>query len=84
MCFMLVFYPAPLRCALSHPLWVRAQSAPFVLHCSGGLGPALSHPRPGELHLLTAPAPSKCKAIRGMLGKFADIPHEVEAGSGPR
>jgi hypothetical protein len=35
------------------------------------------HPRPGERHLLTAPAPSK--AIRGVLGKFADLPHEVEA-----
>lgn len=32
---------------------------------------------PGERHLLTAPSPSK--AIRGVLGKFADLPHEVEA-----
>jgi len=36
-----------------------------------------THPRPGERHLLTAPAPSK--AIRGVLEKFADLPHEVEA-----
>src|SRR5713101_6149100 len=36
-----------------------------------------THPRLGQRHLLTAPAPSK--AIRGMLGKFADLPHEVEA-----
>jgi hypothetical protein len=36
-----------------------------------------TQPRPGERHLLTAPAPSK--AIRGVLGKFADLPHEVEA-----
>ena len=36
-----------------------------------------THPRPGQRHLLTAPAPSK--AIRGVLEKFADLPHEVEA-----
>ena len=36
-----------------------------------------THPRPGERHLLTAPAPSK--AIRGVLSKFADLPHEVES-----
>ncbi len=36
-----------------------------------------THPRLGQRHLLTAPAPSK--AVRGMLGKFADLPHEVEA-----
>ena len=36
-----------------------------------------THPRPGQRHLLTAPAPSK--AIRGVLGKFADLPNEVEA-----
>jgi uncharacterized protein len=36
-----------------------------------------THPRPGQRHLLTAPAPSR--AIRGVLGKFADLPHEVEA-----
>jgi uncharacterized protein len=36
-----------------------------------------THPRPGERHLLTAPGPSK--AIRGVLSKFADLPHEVEA-----
>src|SRR6266852_187304 len=36
-----------------------------------------THPRPGERHLLTAPAPSK--AIRGVLSKFADLPHEVDA-----
>ena len=36
-----------------------------------------THPRPGERHLLTAPAPSK--AIRGVLSKFTDLPHEVEA-----
>ncbi len=35
-----------------------------------------THPRPGERHLLTAPAPSQ--AIRGVLGKFADLPHEAE------
>src|SRR5712691_3499422 len=36
-----------------------------------------THPRPGQRHLLTAPAPSK--AIRGVLSKFADLPHEVDA-----
>ena len=36
-----------------------------------------THPRPGERHLLSAPAPSA--AIRGVLGKFVDLPHEVEA-----
>src|SRR5215469_3673471 len=36
-----------------------------------------THPRPGQRHLLTAPAPSK--AIRGVLEKFADLPHQVEA-----
>ena len=36
-----------------------------------------TRPRPGQRHLLTAPAPSK--AIRGVLGKFADLPNEVEA-----
>src|SRR5216683_1340120 len=35
-----------------------------------------THPRPGKRHLLTAPAPSR--AIRGVLGKFADLPQEVE------
>jgi hypothetical protein len=35
-----------------------------------------THPKPGERHLLTAPAPSR--AIRGILSKFADLPHEVE------
>jgi hypothetical protein len=35
-----------------------------------------THPRPGERHLLTPPAPSR--AIRGVLGKFADLPHEAE------
>jgi len=35
-----------------------------------------THPRPGERHLLTAPAPSR--AIRGVLAKFADLPHEAE------
>jgi hypothetical protein len=35
-----------------------------------------THPRPGQRHLLTAPAPSR--AIRGVLAKFADLPHEVE------
>src|ERR1700730_465656 len=35
-----------------------------------------THPRPGQRHLLTAPAPSR--AIRGVLGKFADLPHEAE------
>ena len=35
-----------------------------------------THPRPGKRHLLTAPAPSR--AIRGVLGKFADLPHEAE------
>jgi hypothetical protein len=33
-------------------------------------------PRPGERHLLTAPAPSR--AIRGVLNKFADLPQEAE------
>jgi len=36
-----------------------------------------THPRPGQRHLLTAPAPSR--AIRNVLGKFADLPHEVDA-----
>jgi hypothetical protein len=35
-----------------------------------------THPRPGERHLLTAPAPSR--AIRGVLAKFADLPQEAE------
>ena len=35
-----------------------------------------THPRPGQRHLLTAPAPSR--AIRGVLGKFADLPQEAE------
>jgi hypothetical protein len=35
-----------------------------------------THPRPGERHLLTAPAPSR--AIRGILGKFVDLPREAE------
>jgi hypothetical protein len=35
-----------------------------------------THPRPGERHLLTAPAPSR--AIRGVLNKFADLPQEAE------
>src|SRR5205823_3436956 len=35
-----------------------------------------THPRPGQRHLLTAPAPSQ--AIRGVLRKFADLPDEVE------
>jgi hypothetical protein len=35
-----------------------------------------THPRPGQRHLLTAPAPSQ--AIRGVLGKFADLPQEAE------
>jgi hypothetical protein len=38
-----------------------------------------THPRPGQRHLLTAPAPSR--AIRGVLGKFADLPHEAEEES---
>jgi hypothetical protein len=35
-----------------------------------------THPRPGQHHLLTAPAPSR--AIRGVLDKFADLPQEAE------
>ena len=35
-----------------------------------------THPRPGERHLLTAPAPSR--AIRGVLAKFAGLPQEAE------
>jgi hypothetical protein len=35
-----------------------------------------THPRPGERHLLTAPAPSR--AICGVLNKFADLPQEAE------
>jgi hypothetical protein len=35
-----------------------------------------THPRPGQRHLLTAPAPSQ--AIRGVLTKFADLPQEAE------
>ena len=38
-----------------------------------------THPRPGKRHLLTAPAPSR--AIRGVLAKFADLPHEVKRKS---
>src|SRR6516164_7038543 len=36
-----------------------------------------THPRPGQRHLLTAPAPSK--AIRGVLAQFANLPQEAEA-----
>jgi DNA helicase HerA-like ATPase len=35
-----------------------------------------THPRPGQRHLLTPPAPSQ--VIRGVLGKFADLPQEAE------
>jgi uncharacterized protein len=35
-----------------------------------------THPQPGERHLLSAPSPSQ--AIRGILGKFADLPREAE------
>jgi DNA helicase HerA-like ATPase len=35
-----------------------------------------THPRPGERHLLSAPAPSP--AIRGVLAKFAHLPQEAE------
>src|SRR6266851_3035742 len=35
-----------------------------------------TYPRPGQRHLLTAPAPSR--AIRGVLAKFGDLPNEVE------
>ncbi|HEX4149151.1 MAG TPA: hypothetical protein VHY20_09190, partial [Pirellulales bacterium] len=35
-----------------------------------------THPRPGERHLLTAPAPSR--ALRGVLAKFADLPRAAE------
>jgi hypothetical protein len=35
-----------------------------------------THPRPGQRHLLTAPAPSR--AIRGVLAKFADLPQEAK------
>jgi uncharacterized protein len=35
-----------------------------------------THPRPGQRHLLTAPAPSR--AIRGVLAKFADLPQEAD------
>lgn len=35
-----------------------------------------THPRPAQRHLLTAPAPSQ--AIRGVPGKFADLPQEAE------
>ena len=53
--------------AFSRPGIVRFRSDPV----------RTTHPRPGQRHLLTAPAPSK--AIRGVLEKFADLPHEVEA-----
>src|SRR5712691_1406809 len=53
-----------------------AFSRPCVIHFRSDQV-RTTHPRPGQRHLLTAPAPSK--AIRGMLGKFADLPHEVEA-----
>src|SRR5229473_2965529 len=33
-----------------------------------------THPRSGQRHLLTAPS----RAIRGVLAKFGDLPHEVE------
>jgi len=52
--------------ALSHPGVVRFSSDQV----------RTTHPRPGQRHLLTAPAPSG--AIRGVLAKFADLPHEVE------
>jgi len=52
--------------AFSRPGIVRFRSDPV----------RTTHPRPGQRHLLTAPAPSK--AIRGVLEKFADLPHEVE------
>ena len=48
---------------------------PGVVHfCSEQV--RTTHPRPGERHLLTAPAPSR--AIRGVLAKFADLPQEAE------
>jgi hypothetical protein len=53
-----------------------AFSRPGVVHFRSDQV-STTHPRPGQRHLLTAPAPSK--AIRGVLDKFADLPHEVEA-----
>src|ERR1700733_14961439 len=48
---------------------------PGVVHfCSEQV--RTTHPRPGERHLLTAPAPSR--AIRGVLAKFADLPQEAK------
>jgi len=48
---------------------------PGVVHfCSDQV--RTTHPRPGQRHLLTAPAPSQ--AVRGVLGKFADLPQEAE------
>jgi len=35
-----------------------------------------THPRPGQRHLLTAPAPSQ--AMRGLLAKFVDLPRAAE------
>jgi hypothetical protein len=46
------------------------------VHISHNVQVGTTHPRPGQRHLLTAPAPSQ--AIRGVLGKFADLPHEAE------
>jgi uncharacterized protein len=52
-----------------------ALGKPGVVHfCSDQV--RTTHPRPGQRHLLSAPAPSQ--AIRGVLGKFADLPQEAE------
>jgi hypothetical protein len=52
-----------------------ALGQPGVVHfCSDRV--RTTHPRSGERHLLTAPAPSR--AIRGVLGRFADLPQEAE------
>src|SRR5712692_5330343 len=52
-----------------------ALAQPRVVHFRSEQG-RTTHPRPGERHLLTPPAPSR--AIRGVLNKFADLPQEAE------
>jgi hypothetical protein len=48
----------------------RLSALPFLYSITS------THPRPGERHSLTAPAPSR--AIRGVLDRFADLPQEAE------
>src|SRR6266481_5085452 len=63
----------PSRSAQVAPTWDRVSSR--VVHFRSEQV-RTTHPRPGERHLLTAPAPSR--AIRGVLNKFADLPQEAE------